>query len=73
MGDPVILQRGTVVTIGADGRRTYFKTASEKVARERARDIESDLVAVELNVVQPPAMSASIVKKADEYSLFVHR
>lgn len=35
--------RYRVVATGADGRRTYFKTTSEKVARERARDIESRL------------------------------
>jgi integrase len=35
--------RYRVVATGADGRRTYFKTTSEKVARERARDIETRL------------------------------
>lgn len=35
--------RYRVVATGADGRRTFFKTTSEKVARERARDIETRL------------------------------
>ena len=36
MGDPVILQRGTVVTIGADGRRTTrpFEDA-DRAGRQR--------------------------------------
>src|SRR5690606_22043091 len=54
------------------GRCSGHEPQCLSLTSEWSRDIKRDLVAVELNIVQPPAMSARIVKKGDKYGLFVN-